>query len=349
MLNNRLADLPMPSRRRFFAATASAAAVAAVALPVATTAPASAEPLREDDPAFHVVKANGVHLVTHTFGDPSNPALVLLSGGNSSMLRYPPWFCERFMEQGYFVIRYDLRDTGRSVTYAPYDPPYTVEDLADDAIGVLDAYGIASAHFVGISLGGMIAQQIGLRHPDRARSLTVWSSTPDPNAIAIATTEGTSAEGALPPPGPVIFDLIKLLAGTDWTSEEQVVASFVRETQMFAVGGAELELDIDAETAISRLEYRRAINIYSHRFNHAIMEGRTPYWRDRLGTITTPTLVIHGELDEALPIAHGEALAREIPNALFLRLARAGHTPPSHAVLDGELFPVLFDFLKSVA
>lgn len=233
------------------------------------------------------------------------------------------------------------------MTYAPFDPPYTVEDLADDAIGVLDAYSIASAHFCGLSLGGMIAQQIGLRHPDRARSLTVWSSTPDPNAIAIATTKGLSAEGALPPPEPIIFDLIELLAGTDWSDENQVVASLVRETQMLAVGGAEDEVDVETEAAMIRLEYRRAINIYSHRFNHAIMESRTPYWRDRLGTITTPTLVIHGDLDAILPPAHGEAIAREIPNAQYLRLAKAGHTFPSRAVMEGELLPALFEFLRS--
>lgn len=301
----------------------------------------------QDDPDFRVVKANGVHLVTQSFGDPSHPALVLLSGGNSSMLRYPASFCERFVGQGYFVIRYDLRDCGRSVTYAPYDPPYTVEDLADDAVGVLDAYGIARAHFCGLSLGGMIAQQISLRHPDRARSLTVWSSSPDPNAIAIATTQGLSAEGALPPPEPIIFELIELLAGTDWSNEEQVVASLVRETQMLAVGGAEHEVDVEAEAAMIRLEYRRAINIYSHRFNHAIMEGRTPYWRDRLGTIVTPTLVVHGDLDAILPPAHGAALAAEIPGARLLRLARAGHTLPSRSVLEGELLPALFEFLKS--
>jgi pimeloyl-ACP methyl ester carboxylesterase len=345
-----LTDTIRPSRRRFLATSAGALALGLAPLSLAKAAPATviASPLRQDDPAFRVVKANGVHLVTQSFGDPSDPALVMLSGGNSSMLRYPVAFCERFVAEGYFVIRYDLRDTGRSVTYAPYDPPYTVEDLADDAIGVLDAYSLPRAHFFGMSLGGMIAQQIGLRHPHRALSLTAWSTTPDPNAIAIATTKGESAVGALPPPGPIIFELINLLSATDWNNEENAVASLVRETQMLAVGGAEHEIDVDAEAEMIRLEYRRAINIYSHRFNHAIMEGRTPYWRDRLSTISTPTLVIHGDLDAILPPAHGEALAREIPGSRFLRLKQGGHTLPSRSVLDGEFFPELFGFLKSI-
>jgi pimeloyl-ACP methyl ester carboxylesterase len=299
--------------------------------------------MREDDPHYRVVKANGVHLVTQAFGDSANPALVMVAGGNSSLLRSPEWFCRTLADQGLFVIRFDLRDTGRSVTYAPFDPPYTVGDLADDAIGILDAYGIGRAHFCGLSLGGMITQQIGIRHPARALSLTVWSSTPDPNAVSIATTKGILAAGALPPPGPSIFELIELLAATDWTNEDHVVATLLREIQILAVGGAEDEIDVEAETALVRLEYRRAINMYSHRFNHAIMEGRTPYWRDRLSMIRTPTLVIHGDLDEILPPAHGEALAREIPNARYVRLRRAGHTFPSRKTVNDAVIPALLD------
>src|SRR5688572_14110860 len=107
-----------------------------------------------------MVSANGVELCTEAFGDPADPALLLVMGATASMLRWEDDLCHGLADGGRFVIRYDNRDTGRSTTNAPGQVPYTVEDLADDAVGVLDAYGIAAAHIVGASMGGMICQHV---------------------------------------------------------------------------------------------------------------------------------------------------------------------------------------------
>src|SRR4029453_17185534 len=103
-----------------------------------------------------MIEANGVELCTEAFGDPADPAILLVMGVGGSMLWWEEGFCRLLAEGGRLVIRYDHRDTGRSVTYAPGAPEYTGADLVADAVGVLDAYGIAAAHVVGVSAGGAL-------------------------------------------------------------------------------------------------------------------------------------------------------------------------------------------------
>src|ERR1700754_861848 len=130
-----------------------------------------------------VVRANGVDLRSQAFGDPSQPALLLISGATSSMKRWPEEFCLRLAEAGRFVIRYDNRDTGRSSVFPVGAPGYSIRDMADDAVAVLDAYRIAQAHVAGWSMGGMITQNVAIHHPTRIRTAFVFGSTPDGSAI----------------------------------------------------------------------------------------------------------------------------------------------------------------------
>ena len=124
------------------------------------------------------IEAGEIELATQRFGDPARPPVLLIMGGMASMLWWPQEFCERLASHGRHVIRYDQRDTGRSTKYPPGEAPYTLDDLADDAIGVLDGYKISAAHVVGMSLGGMIGQIAALKHPSRVLSLTAISSSP---------------------------------------------------------------------------------------------------------------------------------------------------------------------------
>src|SRR5947207_59850 len=127
-----------------------------------------------------MVRANGVDLCVRTSGVPGDPAILLLAGMASSMDGWPDEFCARLAEHGRFVIRCDQRDTGRSVSYPPGAPEYTFRDLAADALGLLDSFGIEKAHLVGISMGGGLAQVLAVEHPDRVASLTLLSTSPGP-------------------------------------------------------------------------------------------------------------------------------------------------------------------------
>src|SRR4051812_16557683 len=105
-----------------------------------------------------LVEANGVSLCVETFGEPVDPSLLLIMGSSASMDWWEDELCERLAAGSRFVIRYDQRDTGRSVTYEPGAPQYTLNDLVADAVGLLDSLGVATAHVVGMSMGGAVAQ-----------------------------------------------------------------------------------------------------------------------------------------------------------------------------------------------
>src|SRR3954447_10682956 len=124
-----------------------------------------------------LVEANGVELCTEPFGDSADSPILLVMGIGASMLWWEEGFCRMLADGGRCVIRYDHRDTGRSVTDPPGRPGYMGADLTADAVGVLDAYGIAAAHLVGVSAGGAIAQELALYCPDRVRSLTLVSTS----------------------------------------------------------------------------------------------------------------------------------------------------------------------------
>src|SRR5919108_911880 len=127
----------------------------------------------ESGVAERLIEANGVELCTQAFGDPTDTPLLLIAGMGGSMLWWEEAFCRMLADGRRFVIRYDHRDTGRSVTYEPGRPGYTGADLVADAAGVLDAHGVPAAHVVGVSAGGALAQLFALDFTDRVLSLVL--------------------------------------------------------------------------------------------------------------------------------------------------------------------------------
>jgi pimeloyl-ACP methyl ester carboxylesterase len=125
-----------------------------------------------------ILTANGVDLCVQTLGEAALPATLLIHRASASMYAWEDEFCRRLAEGGRLVIRYDHRDTGRSVSYPPGRPPYGMRDLMEDAIGILDALGIDRVHLVGRSIGGGLAALAALHHPDRVETLTLMASTP---------------------------------------------------------------------------------------------------------------------------------------------------------------------------
>lgn len=127
-----------------------------------------------------IVRVNGVDLRVETFGDPAHPAVLLLIGPGASTDRWEAEFCERLATGSRYVIRYHHRDTGRSVSHQPDTPRHALDDLVADAVGVLDGLGLANAHLVDLSTGGVIGQLMALDQPDRVASLTLIGTSPDP-------------------------------------------------------------------------------------------------------------------------------------------------------------------------
>jgi pimeloyl-ACP methyl ester carboxylesterase len=257
-------------------------------------------------------RANGVELGIETFGRDED-SLVLLAGG-PTMLSWPDSVCERLASGGRRVVRYDLRDCGASTTLDPEAPAYNLRDLAADAAALVGALGATTAHLGGIGVGGMVAQIAALDHPSVFSALTLVSTRP----VA---------------PGPVDDDLPDHDAETmdtvfsrpmpDWTNRAAVAA--------FAAEGAVL-LGNDPEQAhatAARIWDRTPSSEPSvHQANQLGMVFArldcAPRWRERLGELTLPTLVVHGAADPFFPVGNGEVLAAEIPDARLLVLDDMG-------------------------
>ena len=230
-------------------------------------------------------------------------------------------FCERLMAGSRFVVRYDHRDTGRSVSYEPGAAPYSLRDLAEDAVGLLDAFGLEGAHLVGMSMGGWIGQLVSLDHPDRVASLTLISTSPtagpsDPDLPEMSEElQAIFAEEASEP---------------DWSDRAAVIDSIVEGERQFA---GSRPFDEATIREIAARAFDRTTNLVSGIANHASIDSGDR-WRERLGEGSVPTLVIHGTEDPMYPYGNAVALAKEIPGAQLLALERVGHEMPHRDLWD---------------
>jgi pimeloyl-ACP methyl ester carboxylesterase len=256
-----------------------------------------------------MIDASGVELCAEAFGDPADPPLLLIMGMGASMLWWDEGFCRLLAGGGRFVIRYDHRDTGRSVTFTPGAPGYSGADLVADAAGVLDGYGIDAAHVVGVSMGGGIAQELALDFPERVSSLTL-----------ISTTAVGPGERNLPP---VAEEYARFIEGSevDWSDPDSVVEYVVADWR--ALNGRQRRFDESRIRELAVRDVKRARNFASVQ-NHALLAGEEGTSRS-ITSISVPTLVIHGTADPLFPFEHGQALAEEIPGARLLPLEGAGH------------------------
>ena len=261
---------------------------------------------------------NGAELCVDTVGDPADPAVLLIMGGAASMDRWEEPFCARLAAAGRFVIRYDHRDTGGSTWYPPGEPAYTGNDLVADALGILDHLGVERAHLVGLSAGGGIAQHIVVGHPERVLSITLMSTTP---------------AGAGGPELPHMSDELRAVfagdgqpAEPDWSDREAAIAYLLEAERPYAGSRG---IDEEPMRELLGRVYDRSVSLPSAN-NHFVLDA-TEIPRARLAEIAVPTLVIHGRDDPLFPLAHGEALAREIPGAELLVVDGLGHEFPQWA------------------
>jgi pimeloyl-ACP methyl ester carboxylesterase len=275
--------------------------------------------------AERMIETNGVALCTETFGEPADPPILLIMGVGASMLWWEDAFCRMLAAGGRFVIRYDHRDTGRSAAFEPGHPSYSGADLAADAVGVLDAYGIPAANLVGVSAGGAFAQLIALDFPERVLSL-----------VLISTTSVTPGAGALPPPADE-FGRFLATAKVDWSDADSVAEYVAGYSRMLA--GGRRPFDEAGTRALVRRDIERASDFAAAQ-NHNVLPAAERSG-EPVSSIAAPTLVIHGTADPMFPPEHGEALADQIPGARLLKLEGAGHgvvrtdwDPIVRAILD---------------
>lgn len=272
------------------------------------------------------IKANEITIEYDTFGDPASPPLLLIAGISCQMIAWSEKWCKNMAKNGFYVIRFDNRDIGLSEKFEhaglpnvsqffknimsgkPAIAPYSLDDMADDAIGLLDALKIEKAHICGFSMGGMIAQAAAIHHPERLRSLiSIYSSTgnpvyasPSPDAVKVLFT---------PPPKDFneyieyFIDCHKTLSGPGFPFDEKYhreLAKKIFERSTYSIGVG-----------------RQFLAIVSHGDRASALKS-----------VQVPALIIHGKDDPLVPVNCGEDTAKAIANSELILIEGMGHDLP---------------------
>ncbi|MFJ8229484.1 alpha/beta fold hydrolase [Streptomyces sp. NPDC094448] len=277
--------------------------------------------------AERTVTSKDVELWSEGFGDPADPALLLIAGGNLTALSWPAEFVERLAAGGFHVIRYDHWGVGRSTGWDPAERPYGYLQLAADAVAVLDGWGIERAHFVGMSMGAVLCQLVALDHPQRMLSMSMMLSgaldVDFPDSIRRAFANEPSADG-LPLPQPRFLEALAVM-NEDADGPEAELDRRVRRWHLFSgdavpFGAADFrrweQQAIDHSGALREPQ--------SHYAVQPPPRERAPELRD----IRVPTQVIQATEDPIAPPPHGRHLADLIPGAELVEIDGMGHALP---------------------
>jgi pimeloyl-ACP methyl ester carboxylesterase len=249
---------------------------------------------------------NGIELEYDTFGSSADPAVVCISGLGAQMITFHEDFCRGLESRGYFVVRHDNRDVGLS-TKIEDGTGYSLADMADDTAGLLDHLGVDGAHVVGVSMGGMIAQTLAIRHPARVRSLTSIMSTTGAPGVGGATEEAMAR-----------------LVQRPGDSRDERVASSIETSRIIWGDTPQFPFDEElarwrAETSVDRMYYPEGTA------RQMLAIRATGDRTEQLRALSVPTLVIHGSNDPLVQPSGGEATAAAIPGAELLLIEGMGH------------------------
>ncbi len=283
------------------------------------------------------VTANGIHIEYDTFGDSSSPALLLIMGGGSQMIYWEVEFCEMLAKKGFFVIRFDNRDVGLSTKYEEAGIPdmmaamkgeavnlaYNLEDMADDAIGLLVALGIKKAHICGASVGGMIAQVISYCHPEYILSLTsIMSSTGNPELPQIKPDILAEVYKPVPDEREAYIEHNVNMWRKLWSPGFPF-----DETRLRTLMGESYDRSYYPQGMA-----RQSAAVLAHGYRKSLIES-----------IKAPTLVIHGDKDPFMSLEGGKETAQLIPGAKLLIIEGMGHDMPK------ETWPRITDAISNHA
>ena len=288
-----------------------------------------------------IARANGLDICYEIFGDAKAEPMLLIMGLGAQMVLWDDEFCERLAARGFRVIRFDNRDIGQSSKLSggkrltalellklrflriPVAAPYKLSDMAEDTVGLMDALGIRSAHLVGASMGGMIAQEAAISFPARVRSLTSIMSTTGNPKVPPPTREASAMLMAPPP-----------------ATKEEYLARFSQTWKLLRVG--RFPQDEARDRMRAELCFSRGLNPAGvGRQLRAIFASGSR--KERLRVVKAPTLVIHGTVDPLVHPMGGKDTAASIPGAKLLMVEGMGHALPY------ELWPEIIDAIAAHA
>lgn len=290
------------------------------------------------------VLANGILLEYEEFGSKIGTPLLLISGYSGQLINWSMDFIEPLIDAGYRVFRFDNRDIGLSQQFdnagipdirqiaaglkdgtAAERAPYLLNDMADDAAGLIDALELGPTMVMGVSMGGMITQLLAIRHPDKVKAIVPTMTTSGRPGLPTASKEAQAA----------------LLDKPSHVSREAIIESAVKSNRVFGSKGA-LAASDDELAKKAGDAFNRAYRPAGITRQYAAIVAQ-PRWHDDLRNVSTPTLVLHGAVDTLIPPACGKDVADHIPGAIYTEIENWGHDMPSAAipVLHAQLLPFL--------
>lgn len=275
-----------------------------------------------------IAQANNIDIWYETFGNKDNPTLLLIMGGCCQGICWPTEFCEKLSYAGFYVIRYDHRDTGLSTCFDYEKNSYTLMDMMRDAVGLLDYLNIKKSHLIGLSMGGPIAELIAVHHLDRILSMTLIATSCDFRPMNLAYLGQPVNEHLLPPPKDIYLNWMQKFMITPPKNENEHIELRVEGWKI--LNGDKVPFDEILcrkiqKLFIERLKHPESIinHIYACRVSEDLVKN-TPQ------QVKVPTLIMHGTEDPILPPEHGQALASKIPYAKYIPIEGMGHVTYSY-------------------
>jgi pimeloyl-ACP methyl ester carboxylesterase len=280
-----------------------------------------------------VVLHNDKELWTESFGDPKNPAFILIMGSGGQGIFWPQLFCEQLADKGFFVLRYDHRDTGLSFSVNFDKEPYNLLDMAEDITHIMDGYQIKKASLLGASMGGVIASMLAGFFPERVTNLGLLMTSPDLRA-SFDAYQGLPARSKLSKPADHILKVAKEMIAPPQTWEEKI-ALFIKCTYL---NNGKAAVDEEWLRDIALQNYVRQKNPDGANNHYRACMVSYDLHEQALPKIKAPTLILHGDSDPIFPIDHAYALQNAIPQSSLIVLEGFGH-----GLTSAEYFEVIID------
>lgn len=281
-----------------------------------------------------------------TAGNPADPCIIMIMGLSGQLINWSPELIQGLAKNGYYVVIFDNRDCGLSKHYdelytpnpaeayaaaqlgTVFHPPYTLKDMADDVLLLMDELKIAKAHILGISMGGIIAQYVALNYPKRALSMTCIAST--------------SSDPSLPPAHPEVLAFF-----FSPHREEENLSSYIdSKIALHQLYYHPDHFNQERSTAFLKKSYERSHKSSGFQRQVLAMVAEGPR-TDRLKQLQIPALIIHGTYDKVFPVEHGQHLAQILPNSHLEIIDKMGHGLPD--VLNNRIIDMCCTFYKGLA
>lgn len=293
-----------------------------------------------------MIRVKDLQFEYEEFGKRDDPAIIMIMGLGEQLIFWSDELCKGLADEGFRVIRFDNRDAGLSTKLSGQKvpsiarllflkkwfwysakTPYTISDMADDVVGIMDALGIAKAHIVGSSMGGLIAQVLGIEHPDRI--------------LTITTIFATTSNLKIKRPDDEILALMDKRPARDATEEERIAYKL----KVFSLlAGSTYPMDAKIEEKVIRSVKRCYYPEGTLRQLAALV--REPATSSRLKNMKLPLLVIHGAEDRLVPVEHGLDIAKNAPNSRLVIIEKMGHLIPT--ALIGKFITLISEHAKSI-